>query len=608
MLDWGLAKRLPNAKREAFCQMTYGVATFDFGLMMDSFKTMGLKLKRENVAEDMEGIRFLLRDMAPREKARNRVKAKMKTDINRSKGKKKGEKVPMESSAYPGEFFFFVRTNELLHGLGTRLGVELKYLDLLKPYAEKGLRQSKLYRSNSLVPDPLLSENTSDFALKNKVESVLDSLEKDKSINGAQVCVIKDGKILTHNIRGNLGSLKNHIPCRSDTLFLGFSVTKATAATLANKMVELGYFTLDECICESVWPAFCPQEDPPEELLSCMKDVENISERWAWKRKICLRHILTHSTGLWFAVPANLTIKSLASCEHCAKGFAYDKLRPEDTILPVYEPGTKCTYQYLSFGWLVAGCIIGAYQRRHKILKSYKEIYEEILGDLHSKELQAAGYFPFGEEKDSGFDLACVENEVDLTKMIQMRREAKAMGETFEEIGEDSEIVKTLKTRSALLEGIKGREFILDPRIWNSEDASVANVPSAGGRFSAKGIALFYQELGNGHILTSETLEEATKISVIENGLQELQGQTSITSVAPESQTNATTKFGLGYQLITIDGATSGTAFGHAGVGGSIGFHHKESNTSVGIMFNKVGTNKQPAREIIQVLSKHLSW
>lgn len=241
-------------------------------------------------------------------------------------------------------------------------------------------------------------------------------------------------------------------------------------------------------------------------------------------------------------------------------------------------------------------------------MKSYKEIYEEILGDLHSKELQAAGYFPFGEDKDSGFDLACVENEVDLTKMIQMRREAEAMGETFEEIGEDSEIAKTLKTRSALLEGIKGREFVLDPRIWNSEDGSVANVPSAGGRFSAKGIALFYQELGNGHILKPETLEKATKISVVENSLQELQGQTSITGVAPEAQTNTATKFGLGYQLITIDGANSPTAFGHAGVGGSIGFHHKESNTSVGIMFNKVGTNKQPAREIIQVLSKHLSW
>jgi predicted unusual protein kinase regulating ubiquinone biosynthesis (AarF/ABC1/UbiB family) len=53
LLDWGLAKRLPESKRAGFCQMTYAAATFDFGLMMDGFKTLGLKLKRENVAEDM---------------------------------------------------------------------------------------------------------------------------------------------------------------------------------------------------------------------------------------------------------------------------------------------------------------------------------------------------------------------------------------------------------------------------------------------------------------------------------------------------------------------------------------------------------------------------
>jgi len=34
--------------------------------MMDAFSTLGLKLKRENVSEDMDGVRFLLRDMAPR--------------------------------------------------------------------------------------------------------------------------------------------------------------------------------------------------------------------------------------------------------------------------------------------------------------------------------------------------------------------------------------------------------------------------------------------------------------------------------------------------------------------------------------------------------------
>jgi hypothetical protein len=37
-------------------------------------------MKRENVAEDMEGMRFFLRDMAPKEKSRKRIKAKIKTD------------------------------------------------------------------------------------------------------------------------------------------------------------------------------------------------------------------------------------------------------------------------------------------------------------------------------------------------------------------------------------------------------------------------------------------------------------------------------------------------------------------------------------------------
>ena len=100
----------------------------------------------------------MLRDMAPRETARKRLKAKMKTDMKRSKEKKKGERVPVESNAYPGEFFFFVRTNELLHGLGSKLGVDMKYLDILKPYAEKGIRGLDNYKSVSKVPDPLATD------------------------------------------------------------------------------------------------------------------------------------------------------------------------------------------------------------------------------------------------------------------------------------------------------------------------------------------------------------------------------------------------------------------------------------------------------------------
>jgi aarF domain-containing kinase len=80
LLDWGLAKRMPEEKRVAFCQMAYAASTFDYGMLLDAFRRVGLKMKRENVAEDMESMRFYLRDMAPSSKQRKRIKAKIKTD------------------------------------------------------------------------------------------------------------------------------------------------------------------------------------------------------------------------------------------------------------------------------------------------------------------------------------------------------------------------------------------------------------------------------------------------------------------------------------------------------------------------------------------------
>ena len=78
LLDWGLAKRLPERKRVAFCQMVYAAATVDYGLLLDSYKTVGLKMKREDAGQSMEDMRFFLRDMAPRDVARERIKSKIK--------------------------------------------------------------------------------------------------------------------------------------------------------------------------------------------------------------------------------------------------------------------------------------------------------------------------------------------------------------------------------------------------------------------------------------------------------------------------------------------------------------------------------------------------
>ena len=420
----------------------------------------------------------------PRGVARKRLKAKMKTDIDRTKARKKGEKVPVDSNAYPGEFFFFVRTNELMHGLGSKLGVELRYIEILKPYALKGLKM--LTSTGQRYPDIIPS--IADHDLNRKIGVCLNRLQSDGVISGAQVCVVQHDNILAHCTLGNLGSLKSDIAVRSDSLFLGFSCTKAVATTLILKMVELKYLSLDEPICKRIWPKFAPSIHPPPELFDALdEDNATITKRWQWKRSITLRHILTHTSGLWFAAPSNLTIKSLASLESCAMAFNYDPSKPEHTILPISKPGMTCAYHYISFGWLVGGCVIGSYREKHALEKTYEEIFDEVCGSLISSAVEA-GFKPCGTKSTD--NLALVDAEFDMTRQMQMRKESAAMGELVESEDSNASGDGSGSTIKVLLQGIKGREWLLDPRIWNSHNAFSANVPAAGGRFSAKGMHL----------------------------------------------------------------------------------------------------------------------
>jgi len=312
-----------------------------------------------------------------------------------------------------------------------------------------------------------------------------------------------------------------------------------------------------------------------------------------------LRHILNHTSGLCSAIPLNLTIQKLASCEMCLKDFEYNCNNPEDTFLPSTEPGSECTYHYLSFGWLVAGCIVGAYALRHGRRASYEEVYDEIFAPILSSTLKQSGFKPCG---GSGpHDIAFLDANVDISRMLQLRREAEAMGEVLEEAQNGNVSMKnTLQKNKEIYEGMKGSEFLLDPRIWNSEDALSANVPAAGGRFSAKGLALFYHELGTGKILSPDILSHATSLQASIIG--------RVAMMNNDTDDSSQSEFGLGYQIIRMPGKKSELAFGHSGIAGSIGIHHVESQVSIGIMFNKVGADKDCTKKLLDAISSHFDW
>lgn len=357
----------------------------------------------------------------------------------------------MESKAYPGEFFFFIRVNELLHGLGSRFGVNLSYLDTLRPYAERGLRQSTMYDLNCTPSEPVKVE---DLVLQEKLESVLNQLEEENKLVGGQICILdRGGKIQADVVAGSLGGLRSHIPMQRNALILGYSITKAVTATLAHIMVQEGFLSYDEPVCERVWKAFCPTEAPPQTLGKDLRlSFEEVTTRWAYKREITLRHILNHSAGLWSALPAKLTIKSMASCETCIVAYEYNQEAPEETLLPTQKPGERSEYHFMSFGWLVAGTLCGAYAvKLGKPKASFEEVYKNLLVPKLSNETISSGFRPLGGS--GGFILSqTVTSDIRASKIMQRKREADTLGEG--DAGLDSSVSEVFRT-------FKGKEFLV---------------------------------------------------------------------------------------------------------------------------------------------------
>lgn len=363
----------------------------------------------------------------------------------------------MESKAYPGEFFFFVRVNELLHGLGSRFSVNLGYLDALCPYAEKGLRMSTFY-DIPRHPDPLPNSSDlegQDLALQEKLKTLLEELEKEGNLIGGQVCVLdKEGKTQADIVAGTLGGLRSHLPMRHDALILGYSTTKAITATLAHIMVREGYLSYDEPVCERVWKRFCPFEDAPTNLHRALQlPSDEVEKRWKWKREITLRHVLNHTAGLWSAFPLKLTIKKMASCEECFAGFEYDPELPEETVLPTDCPSDgKQSYHFMSFGWLVAGTVCGAYAEKHGLEKvTFRQVYEALLEPKLSATTKKSGFRPLG---GAGNHILAqtVTADIRASQMIQRQRQMEMANESS-----DKEALQV----ASMMKMFQGKEFLV---------------------------------------------------------------------------------------------------------------------------------------------------
>jgi CubicO group peptidase (beta-lactamase class C family) len=346
---------------------------------------------------------------------------------------------------------------------------------------------------------------------------------------GAAVAVAVDGRPVVDIWAGWMDSGRTRAWER-DTLVDVFSVGKAMAALCVLILAERGQVELDAPVAR-YWPEFAAQE----------------------KDAVTVRTLLAHRAGLP-AIRRSLSERAMYDWGEITEALAAEE--------PWWEPGTAHGYHVNTFGFLtgeivrrVSGERIGSFFRR------------EVAGPL-----DADFHFGFGPEHD--------------------RRTAEYLfAETsgFEEEGERQESPRLDEARAFLLSraylnppGLSGLGTV-NTRAWRA-----AEIPSANGHATARGVARVYSALACGGAVDGVRLVEP---GTIEQATAEASCGTDFVLRRPS-------RFGLGFQLTQPERALgpNGRSFGHFGAGGSLGFADPDARLSFGYAMNRSGPRWQNPR------------
>jgi len=342
---------------------------------------------------------------------------------------------------------------------------------------------------------------------------------------GAALAVSLDGRVVVDLWGGHADPARTR-PWRPDTLVNVFSVTKGLVALCAHRLVAAGALELDAPVAR-LWPAFAA----------------------AGKETVTLRQILSHRSGLP-AVRDPLPEGAMLSHPTMADALARQ--------VPWWEPGTAHGYHVNTFGFLVAelvrrasGRTLGAYLR------------DEVAGPL-------------------GADMALGVPARDHARIAEFVGHAAELPRP----ADDAAVPEAARMRWCAYfnpAGLSGLGGWVNTPAWRS-----AEIPSANGHATARGVARIYAALARGgtidgvQVVPADTLAAAT----VEH------------SSGSDLVLERPSRFGLGFQLTQPErplGPNPG-AFGHFGSGGAVGFCDPDTRLALGYVMNDMGPRWQNPR------------
>lgn len=344
---------------------------------------------------------------------------------------------------------------------------------------------------------------------------------------GASVCVTVDGRTAV-DLWGGVADRSGR-PWERDTLVVVWSCTKGAVALCAHILAARGLLDLDAPVAH-YWPEFAA----------------------AGKDGITLRLLLSHLAGIP-AIRAPLVPGDLYNWDTMARVIAAEA--------PFWPPGTRQGYHAVTFGYAVGEVV--------------RRVSGRGVSDFFRDE--AAG--PLGLDFHIGLPEGD-ESRVAPTLRADPLPPGEATGAFLARANADRESVQSLIVRNT------GRR----PGDQDSREAHAAVLPSQGGITNARGLAGLYAplalggSLGGVRLVDGDTLGEMQKVS---------------SASAIDAVLLVGMRFSLGFMKSSDNrrgpaGARdslilSESAFGHAGMGGSLGFADPAARLSFGYAMNKQG-------------------
>jgi len=341
---------------------------------------------------------------------------------------------------------------------------------------------------------------------------------------GAAVAVYLHGRKVV-DLWGGIADPDDGRPWEHDTVQVVYSTTKSVTAACALLLAQRGELDLDAPVAE-YWPEFAANG----------------------KERIPVRWLLTHQAGLP-TIDRPITPAQAIAWDPMVTALAAQR--------PYWEPGTEHGYHGLTYGWLVGEVV--------------RRVSGRSIGTYLAEEIAA----PLGLDLWIGLPRSerhrvsrIVAPPVDLDAFARI--DPDSFPEPMRDVMAAYADLTSLTVRSLLT-------LVTPPLDHNDPEEQAAEMPSTNGICTARALARFYAALigeVDGHrILDPATLAAATA--------EQVSGIDRILRVP--------VRIGTGFGLPMPDAYWySPTAFGFAGLGGSIGFADPATGLAFAYVMNHV--------------------